>query len=73
MTIKQIERISHIKKKTYNNVLLVAKMIEERGYNKTEALQITLNCFEQFENGHSNILWYISKILPKEEYLKQYK
>lgn len=54
MTYKQIERISHIKKKTYNNVLLVDKLISKKGYNKEESLQIALNCFEQFENGHSN-------------------
>ena len=43
-----------MKKRTYNNMIKAVKLIENKGYNREEANEIAIQCFdnmEQTKNG----------------------
>ena len=46
----------NIKRKTYNNFMLVMKHIQNKGYDFNEAEKITHNIFNQFENNFYYLL-----------------
>jgi hypothetical protein len=53
-----------MKRKTYNNVLRAGKLIQKKGYDKKESLEIAVNLFDQLEqlkNGMS-VEWLIEKL-----------
>lgn len=53
-----------MKRKTYNNVLKAGKLIQKKGYDKKESLEIAVNLFDQLEqlkNGMS-VEWLIEKL-----------
>lgn len=57
-----------MKKKTYNNVLKAAKLIQKKGYKQKEALEIAVQKFdelEQVQNGMS-VEWLIDKMAATE-------
>lgn len=59
-----------MKRKTYNNVLKAGKLIQKKGYEKKEALQIAVNLFDQLEalkNGMS-VEWLIEKVADVNEH-----
>lgn len=60
----------NIKRKTYNNFMLVMKHIQNKGYDSTEAEKITHNIFNQFENNPMglSVNQLVDMIVPKEEY-----
>jgi len=58
-----------MKKRTYNNMIKAVKLIENKGYNREEANEIAIQCFdnmEQTKNGMS-VEWFINKIINKTE------
>lgn len=59
-----------MKRKTYNNVMKAAKMIQKKGYDFDTAAQIAIRIFddvEQLKNGMS-AEWFIEKITPVDEF-----
>lgn len=59
-----------MKRKTYNNVLKGIKIIQKKGYDFQESIEIVLKVFEEHENGEMPIEWWLDKIVNKEEWLK---
>lgn len=60
-----------MKKKTYNNVLKVARLmlIMKKGYEEKESLEMAVQVFDNMEmlkNGMS-AEWFIEKITPKNQ------
>lgn len=55
-------------RKTYNNVLKAAKLIQKKGYEEKEALEIAVQKFDELEQMHNgmSVEWLIDKIRPKE-------
>lgn len=56
-----------MKRKTYNNVLKAAKLIQKKGYYEKESLEIAVQKFdelEQLQNG-MNVEWLIGKMISK--------
>lgn len=53
-----------MKRKTYNNVLKVGKLIQKKGYDEKTALEIAIQCFDnmQISNNGMPVEWYIDKI-----------
>ena len=57
-----------MKRKTYNNVLKAAKMIQKKGYEQKEALEIAVQKFDELEQMHNgmSVEWLIDKMMNKE-------
>lgn len=55
-----------IKNKTYRNFLRIMKKIEEKGYDKQEAEQITHRLFNNFNPQGKPIEVMADEILPKQ-------
>ena len=63
-----------MKRKTYNNVIKASRLIMAKGYERQEALEMAVNVFDEMEalkNGMS-AEWFISRIIPKQDYLAQF-
>ena len=60
--------VNIVKRKTYNNVLKAAKLIQIKGYSEKESLEIAVQKFEEIEqiNNGMSIEWLIEKIFDKE-------
>lgn len=57
-----------MKRKTYNNVLKAGKLIQKKGYEKQESLEMAVKLFDDLEtlkNGMS-VEWLIDKLKEKE-------
>lgn len=61
-----------MKRRTYNNVCKAIKMIVNKGYTEEESKELALKCFDNVENSGMSIEFYIDKIIPKEEYKREY-
>ena len=59
-----------MKRKTYNNVLKAGKLIQKKGYEEKESLEIAVKLFDELEmmNNGMSIEWLIDKIANKEEF-----
>lgn len=57
-----------MKRKTYNNVLKAAKLIQKKGYEQKEALEIAVQKFNELEKMHNgmSVEWLIDKMAIKE-------
>lgn len=57
-----------VKRKTYNNVLKAGKLIQKKGYEEKESLEIAVNLFDQLEslNNGMSVEWLIEKLAIKE-------
>ena len=57
-----------MKRKTYNNVLKAAKLIQKKGYEQKEALEIAVQKFDELEQIHNgmSVEWLIDKVAVKE-------
>lgn len=56
--------VDNMKRKTYNNVLKTGKMIQKKGYEEMEALEMAIKLFDelaQLNNGMS-VEWLIDKL-----------
>lgn len=57
-----------MKRKTYNNVLKAGKLIQKKGYEKQESLEMAVKLFDQLEalNNGMPVEWLIDKLADKE-------
>ena len=57
-----------MKRKTYNNVLKAGKLIQKKGYEKKESLEMAVKLFDELEmmNNGMTVEWLINKIANKE-------
>lgn len=57
-----------MKRKTYNNVLKVAKLIQKKCYEQKESLEIAVQKFDELEKMHNgmSVEWLIDKMAIKE-------
>ena len=58
-----------MKRKTYNNVLKAAKLIQAKGYSEKESLEIAVQKFDELaslKNGMS-VEWLIDRMATKTE------
>ena len=58
-----------MKRKTYNNVLKAAKLMQKKGYSEKESLEIAVQKFNELEQIHNgmSIEWLIEKMRNKEQ------
>lgn len=63
-----------IKRKTYNNVLKAGKLIQKKGYEEKESLEMAVKLFDELEmmNNEMSVEWLIDKIINKEKFEKEY-
>ena len=68
-----------MKRKTYNNVLKAGKMIQKKGYDYKESLEMALEIFDNMEldrtmgyNVGYTAEMYIDNIITKEMFLSEY-
>lgn len=63
-----------MKRKTYNNVLKAGKLIQKKGYEEKESLEIAVKLFDELEmmNNGMSVEWLIDKIANKEEFKREY-
>lgn len=56
-----------MKRKTYNNVLKAGKLIQKKGYEKQESLELAVKLFDQLEiiNNGMSVEWLIDKLADK--------
>lgn len=60
--------MQRVKRKTYNNVLKAGKLIQKKGYEKQESLEMAVKLFDDLEtlkNGMS-VEWLIDRLKEKE-------
>lgn len=57
-----------MKRKTYNNVLKAGKLIQNKGYERQESLEMAVKLFDELEmlNNGMPIEWLIDKLADKE-------
>ena len=57
-----------MKRKTYNNVLKAGKLIQKKGYEKQESLEMAVKLFDQLEtiNNGVSVEWLIEKLTIKQ-------
>ena len=60
-----------MKYRTYKNMLKATQMIFDKGYDWEEANQMAINVFDSYSPKIMSIEDHISKILPKEEWIKE--
>lgn len=64
---------SHDCKRNYKNVRFASQEIEKKGYSHAEANDIALKLFDDIEGDTQRSLeWHLEKILPKEDFDKEY-
>lgn len=56
------------KRKTYNNVLKAARLIQRKGYAEKESLEIAVQKFDELEQLHNgmSVEWLIEKMCNKQ-------
>ena len=64
--------MKRIKNLTYHNLMRIVKMIMEKGYDETEAVVLAQKKFQDFNPNGMPIEEMISRMLTKEEYLREY-
>lgn len=57
-----------MKRKTYNNVLRAGKLIQKKGYEEKEALELAVQKFDQLKSLNNNmpVEWLIDKMANKK-------
>lgn len=57
-----------MKRKTYNNVLKAGKLIQKKGYEKQESLEMAVKLFDELEmlNNGMPVEWLIEKLAVKK-------
>lgn len=57
-----------MKRKTYNNVLKAGKLIQKKGYDEKESLEIAVQKFDELQelNNGMSIEWLIERMRNKD-------
>ena len=60
----------NMKRKTYNNVMRAIKIVQAKGYEFNEAIEIALKCFDNMEQAHNGMPaeWWLDKVISADEY-----
>lgn len=63
-----------MKRKTYNNVMKLAKQITKKGYNIKEAGEIAVKCFDNAESNNYQYSpeYFADRIINKEQFESEY-
>lgn len=58
-----------MKRKTYNNVQKAGKLIQKKGYDKQESLEIAVKLFDELEALHNgmSVEWLINQLRNADE------
>lgn len=59
-----------MKKKTYGNVVKAGKMLQKKGYEEKEAMEIAMRLFDDLSPG-MDVETSISRVLSKDEWEKE--
>lgn len=53
-----------MKRKTYSNVIKAGKLIQKKGYDRQESLEIAVKLFDELETLHNgmSVEWLIGKL-----------
>lgn len=62
-----------IKNKTYRNILILTKRIQQKGYTQEEAIKMAINCFDESNPYGMSAEALADRILNKNEYENEYK
>ena len=62
-----------MKRKTYNNVVKLAKIITKKGYDIKEAGELAIRCFDNAEGSKHSPEYFASLIISKEEWEREAK
>lgn len=56
--------IYDMKRKTYSNVIKAGKLIQKKGYDRQESLEIAVKLFDELETLHNgmSVEWLIGKL-----------
>ncbi|SEU09129.1 hypothetical protein SAMN05443270_3064 [Lacrimispora sphenoides] len=57
-----------MKRKTYNNVLKAGNLIQKKGYDEKEALELAVRLFDNLPKG-KDVEFIIDKVATKEKWL----
>lgn len=60
-----------MKRKTYNNVMILAKQISKKGYDIKEAAELAVKCFDNAENSIYSPEHFADMIISKEEWERE--
>lgn len=60
-----------MKKKTYNNVMKLAKIISKKGYDLKESAEMALNCFDKAEGTIHTPEHFADLIISKDEWVRE--
>ncbi len=57
-----------MKRKTYNNVLKAGRLIQKKGYERQESLEMAVKLFDELEmlNNGMPVEWLIEKLAVKK-------
>jgi hypothetical protein len=61
-----------MKKKTYNNVMKLAKIISKKGYDIKESAEMAVKCFDKAENSIYTPEHFADMIISKEQWEIEY-
>ena len=70
-SIIDLMEVVNMKRKTYNNVVKLAKQITKKGYNWDESSKISIDCFDKAEGSLFSAEHFADMILSKEEWIKE--
>ena len=62
-----------MKKKTYNNVMKLAKQISKKGYDLKESAELSVKCFDNAEGTIYSPEHFADMIISKEEWENESK
>lgn len=61
-----------MKRKTYNNVVKLAKIISKKGYDIKEAGELAVKCFDNAEESIHSPEYFADLIINKDEWENEY-
>jgi flagella basal body P-ring formation protein FlgA len=63
-----------MKRKTYNNVMILARQIKKKGYDKIEAAELAVKCFDNAElyNYQYSPEDFADRIINKEQFEQEH-
>jgi N-acetylglucosamine kinase-like BadF-type ATPase len=62
-----------MKKKTYNNVMELTKVIMKKGYTEKESAELAVKCFDNYVEGGISVEAIADRIINKEQWQQEYR
>lgn len=60
-----------MKYKTPKNVEKAILLIMEKGYDREEAIDMAIRCFDNSKTNRMSVEWWINRIISKKEWLRE--